>query len=249
MSEAFTEKRAIALWKNYLWVESRAPAREETLKPSVVLPNADFFPDKFRFDLKSAEVVLRRVKRLMEVQHWNCQIRIDRSEDLEIQQKLLNDGVLGESSHGLGETRDEDPPENEITIFLEETLIGNPISLVASIAHNLSRYLVAQIEDEPAGGWTDSNFSEMADLVAVNEGFGVFLCNSAFTFDQWTDVHNQGWQYTKRGFLNDSEAAFILAIFCIRQKLDTNDAASALKPNPREIFLDSLGFVDELNSR
>tara|TARA_B110000483_G_scaffold164854_1_gene195104 strand:+ start:1568 stop:2149 length:582 start_codon:yes stop_codon:yes gene_type:complete len=193
MPEAFTEKRAIALWEYYLWAEKRAPAREEILKPSVVLPNADFFPDKFRSDIKSAQIVLRRVQRLMEVQDWNCQIRIDRSEDLELQQKILNDGVLGESSHGLGEARDEDPPENEVTIFVEETLLENPIPQVASMAHSLSRYLVAQIEDEPAGGWTDSNFGEMADLVAVNEGFGVFLCNAAFTFDQWTDVHNQGW--------------------------------------------------------
>lgn len=248
MAEAFTEERAKRLWNRYLWMERHTPQRDVGLSPSIVLPTADFFPDKFSPNFESAKIVLRRVQRQMELQSWCCHLIDTSSPEKELRDKLLNSGVSGEYAHGLGGRSGAEPIENEVTIDLDPTLLKDPIGLVASFAQHLSRHLIGNEEVPPPEGWTVSSFAELADLVAVNEGFGVFLCNSAFTFDQWTGVHYQGWQYTTRGFLSDSELAFCLAIFCIRRCLDPQVAVKQLKPNPREIFLDALDFVADLNS-
>ncbi len=74
----------------------------------------------------------------------------------------------------------------------------------------------------------------------------MFLGNSAFQFGQWSDAQQSGWQSTKRGYLAEEELGFALGIFVVRTKIPPEQAGSYLKPNPAEIFWDSLDFIAEL---
>jgi hypothetical protein len=45
-------------------------------------------------------------------------------------------------------------------------------------------------------------------------GFGVFLCNAVFDFQQWGDSFHSGWSWQKQGYLSESEHPYALALFC-----------------------------------
>lgn len=228
-------------------METHCAARGTNLPLSLILPTADFFPDSFNTGIESAEITLFRVKQLMDLSDWRCRLRPFGSADQDLNQDLKRGGILGESQWSATSVPASPESADVVTIAYDETLHQDPIALVSTFAHALSRYLVGGIESAPPEGWSETSFGELADLVAINEGFGIFLCNSAFEFNQWTANDSQGWSYSRRGFLNDSELAFSLAIFCIRHGLDAKDAIKFLKPNPREIFIDALGYVEELN--
>ena len=133
---------------------------------------------------------------------------------------------------------------DEVEITYSPSLLTDPPGLVATLAHELCHYLMAYVKVEPPCGWAEHE--PLTDLAAVHEGFGIFLRNSAFHFDQWSTATHGGWQSGTRGYLNEAELGFALGIFCIRRKIDPELAMSHLKPNPGEIFWDSLGYIEEL---
>ncbi|HRE80052.1 MAG TPA: hypothetical protein PLN52_03340, partial [Opitutaceae bacterium] len=99
----------------------------------------------------------------------------------------------------------------------------------------------------PPSGWADHE--PITDLAAVHEGFGIFLCNTAFQFSQWSDSTYAGWRYNSQGYLNTAELGFSLGIFCVRNQIDPELAMAHLKLNPSEVFWDSLGYIEELEER
>lgn len=132
----------------------------------------------------------------------------------------------------------------EVEITYSPNLLANPTALVATMAHELCHYLMANVAAEPPCGW--AAHEPLTDLAAVHEGFGVFLCNSAFHFSQWTSATHQGWQSGRQGYLDEAELGFALGVFCIRRGIDPELAMGHLKPNPGEVFWDSLGYIEDL---
>lgn len=105
------------------------------------------------------------------------------------------------------------------------------------MAHELSHYLLATIQGTPPCGWEEHE--PLTDLTAIHEGFGIFMCNSAFQFEQMQDSHSQGWSSRSLGYLTESELAFCLGIYILKNDIDASKVASFLKPNTREY----LGFA------
>ena len=71
--------------------------------------------------------------------------------------------------------------------------------MVATFAHELSHYLTATAPEPPPGGWDNWEFA--TDICASFLGFGIFVANSAFSFNQYTEVDSQGWQSSRGGYL------------------------------------------------
>lgn len=234
----FTDQRAQWLYKHFRWLEIHLPARVAPERP-LILPTKTFYPDKFTRDHASAEEVFNRTKKLLEMQEWSCVLLPDDDETGEINETLRRAGVFGESSRkraaGTFSTSDS------VEITYSTNLSKDPIGLVATFAHELSHYLLATVKETPPAGWDE--LEPLTDLTAVVEGFGIFLCNSAFAFSGWSDGISQGWSTSQQGYLSDSELAFCLGIFCVRNRIDPKLAAQFLKPNPREVFADSLDYI------
>src|SRR5262249_10899697 len=150
-------------------------------------------------------------------------------------------GVLGRfSSKGAAGTFSI-PEKNEIVISYSASLLKDPVGLVSTLAHELCHYLLSTVRDEPPATWKE--LEPLTDLSAVLEGFGLFLCNSAFQFSQWSSNDKQGWSAKRKGYLSEAELGFSFAIFCVRNHLDPAPAARSLKPNPREVFCDALDYI------
>ena len=148
--------------------------------------------------------------------------------------------------HGTFEVKEN----NEIVITYNPELVGNPVQLVATYAHELSHYLTGSGPEEPPGGWDNWEFA--TDIAATFLGFGVFMANSAFNFQQFTEVDSQGWQYNRSGYLSESEHIFALAIFLGLQGISLESALPHLKPNLKKLLkkaakqVSASGLINEL---
>ena len=241
MQTEFTEERALWLYEHYRWLERSLPQKQNPGRTPVVFATKEFFPDKYTHDHRSAVQVFDRIRELMGILDWSC--RLEREDDIErhAQADLRRSGILGESSSSGPAGTFSVPSENEVVITYSSSQLKNPIGLVATLAHELCHYLLATVSEEPPAGW--ESLEPLTDLAAVVEGFGVFLCDSAFQFNQWTSSDQQGWSFQKTGYLSEVELGFALAVFCVRNESDVAGIARSLKPNARAIFCDAIDFV------
>ncbi len=244
MSKQFTEERAIWLYQHYRWLEDHLPKRESPARVALVMPTSKFFQHSYTADHASAGILFQRVKTLMGMEAWECRLEQRRDEDKELRNDLSRSGVLGSySTKGAAGTFCMSQ-DSEVVITYSASSLKDPYALIATFSHELCHFLLAAVPEEPPSTWKE--LEPLTDLSAVLEGFGLFLCNTAFQFKQWTSFDRQGWSYSKKGYLTEAELGFSLAIFCVRNQLDVGDALRALKPNPREVFLDALDYIVDL---
>jgi hypothetical protein len=241
MASEFTEERAIWLYRHYLWLERHLPRRPATAQARLILPTKEYFPHRYAADHASAEAVFQRIRELMGMTDWRCDFAQRSSPADEVGRR---GGLMGRSSSSGAAGTYASSAEKEPTITYSASLLKNPEGLVATIAHEMCHYLLARVQEEPPGAWKE--LEPLTDLSAVVEGFGVFLCNSAFQFEQWTGHDGQGWSFRRTGYLTEAELGFSLAISCVRNRLDAKLAERALKPNPRQVFRDALDYVADL---
>lgn len=235
-----TEERARWLYCHYRWLETALPPRGAAIP--LVLPSAPFFRFSASRDHAFAVEVFEAVRAIMGLENWPCRLEAESDEDAEFRQAMARAGVLGvPGQRGAAGTFSAG---EEVVITYSKSMLRTPVRLIATLAHEWCHYLLATVQSVPPAGWEE--LEPLTDLAAVHEGFGVILTNSAFSFGQWSDSQSLGWQCDTLGYLNDSELAFALAIFCHRNAVNPDVAQSHLKPNPREIFLDALPYVAEL---
>lgn len=100
--------------------------------------------------------------------------------------------------------------ENEkFQISLDEGLMSEPESLIATIAHELAHVKLL------GGNKIDENDEMLTDFATVFFGLGVFNANVSFQFYQNPD----GWGHRSSGYLKLDEWAYALALFAfIRQE-------------------------------
>ena len=237
----FTEDRAQWLYRHFLWLEQNLPARTDGSSPPFVLPTADFYPQRNTRDHAFAEAMFETTRGFMGLTEWPCHLVPQSDEEREAAaafargasaMEMRYSGAAGTFSFG-----------EKVEIPYSPSLLNEPADLVATLAHELCHYLMAGLKAEPPCGWGEHE--PLTDLAAVHEGFGVFLCNNAFHFGQWSNTTHGGWQSGTRGYLNEAELGFSLGIFCVRRKLDPELAMRHLKPNPGEVFWDSLDYIEE----
>ena len=101
--------------------------------------------------------------------------------------------------------------DGQAVICYADSLIDQPMRLVATLAHELSHYLILDIEEPPPGGWEAHELA--TDLAVAYRGLGVFSANTAFAFEQHGDTFSQGWRSQRNGYLSPRSWAFALAVF------------------------------------
>lgn len=238
----FTEERARWLFQHYRWLEQQLPRHEGRERTPLIQPTPAFYPQRNTRDHAFAESVFDTTRGFMGMGDWAC-VLAPHSDDAPRPAESVRgfgatettwSGAAGTFSSGAGVVR----------ITYTPSLLNEPAGLVATLAHELCHYLMAAVREEPPCGWAEHE--PLTDLAAVHEGFGIFLCNTAFHFSQWTNSTHTGWRTGTRGYLNATELGFALAIFCVRNAVDPELALKYLKPNPAEVLWDAIPFVEEL---
>jgi len=217
---------------HWQWLLTNLQANVDLHHLRLVAPTPDDFPVTGTGAEEKVQAVFRSVQQYFGVEQWPCRLEpfgVSRSSAYpgatpNTRQEIVP-GVAGLFAV---------TPARQVVISYNRQQAADPMALVATLAHELSHYVLATIQTEPPGGWEVGE--QLADLTAVFFGFGIFLANASFRFSQWQDSRYHGWSARNQGYLSENALALALALFCRWKALPAAAARPYLAPNPRHHF-------------
>ncbi len=217
------------------------------LEATVVLPSAEYFPDPYDASPAAAEKLFCRVCRFMEIDRSGIELEIFPDETEELREILPSwSGSRAKSAAGFyvqpmkeaGEARTD--KEIPMVVTLKSTLLKDPLSLVATAAHELGHVILL------GGGLLDRETPDhepMTDLLTVYLGMGIFTANSAARFKQCQVERQAGWSMRKLGYLPEEIYGYALALFASERREDRPKWAKHLSTNVRAYFIRSRAWL------
>ncbi|MET2984609.1 hypothetical protein [Aureibaculum conchae] len=210
--------------------------KENFMEILTVTPTKEFYEREFDGSEIDAEFILNRTMELMNI------------NDVEIKLDFFSDGVVEmedgttlispadihgkwKSTAGTYEMKD-----NEIVISLERQQLKDPISLIATISHELSHQILL------GENRIEENDEYLTDLTAINYGFGIFIGNSRFKFSQYLSNSEFGWQSSTQGYLPEQIIAYAMAWLSIERNEGIN-YSKFLKPSLKKYFEQSYKYL------
>ena len=192
------------------WIEERfawlrAEFGDQPLRGPVITPTEQFFPDHYLPTRECAEALFDRVCAHMGVDRSRVDLNFYVSPTADVITSSFNPGIP--EGYALGVYYEED---GRIAVWLEQTRLDEPRSLVATIAHELGH--VHLLADGHYDARTPDN-ERLTDLLTVYFGFGVFTANSAIREVNWYAGGWSGWQASRQGYLSIAEYAYALAVY------------------------------------
>ena len=215
-------------------------------KESVLaLPTSEYFPQTVDSKESAAEATFRQVLKYAGMEAWPVEL-VEQKKD---QNQLAGENPLDQHP---GQAPGSESPGNEnpkLKLLYRSEIASDPLKMVATFAHTVSRYLTADAPEPPPGGWENREFA--TDIAATFIGFGVFQANSAVT------MHRNccgGWRSSRAGYLTEAEHSYALALYLRLKSIEPSVAlphcgrnvTSNLKKALKE--LDSSDVVDDLRA-
>jgi hypothetical protein len=200
-----------------------------------ILPNKEFYNIEFSGKEEDAYFVLDQTKKYM---HIDADIQLDFFSDEPV---LMSDGsilttpadIYGKWNSAAGLYEDNG---DRTKIIIERSQLKDPISLIATIAHELSHYILL------GEGRTDINDEYLTDLVAIAYGFGIFLGNSRFKYSVFNTNGGSGWQTQSSGYLPEQVIAYAIAWLSVYRNEEPT-WKNMLNPTMFKYFNQSLEFI------
>lgn len=224
--------------ETWAWLMRNMGGMERLAGIPLATPSRDFFPPSDATGHERAVHVLNCVKAAMGMQEWPCELQpFERREAQQVSEFV----IIAGSAKPLGTF--EYNAQGDVLIRYGANLVDKPGALVATLAHELSHYLVSRVE-EPLPGGAEAN-ELVTELCVAYSGFGLFAIANAMAFRGFRDTFAQGWQVTGVGYLSQRTWAFSLAVFLALRNADvavvdrwlTSDLAKMTRQAAR--YLDS----------
>jgi hypothetical protein len=204
----------------------------------LVTPTSRHFPERANSAESLVESTFLRVRKYANLENWPCRIEAQERDPNPI---IAPTVVLKGLPSGPAGTFSYATESKEAVITYNPDLVSQPESLVATFAHELAHYLGGIAREHPPGG--EDYWEHVTDLVAVYLGFGIFLANSAFTFEQYADVGTHGWRSGRQGYMSEYELTYALALFCILKRIDSKEVLPHLDRHLRGFYKNSAGEI------
>lgn len=106
--------------------------------------------------------------------------------------------------------------EDHTIISIERSQLKNPISLIATISHELAHEILL------AENRIDENDEYLTDLTAIAYGFGIFIGNSKFLFSSFITNGGYGWRSSSQGYLPELIIVYAMAKLSTERNEETN---------------------------
>lgn len=229
--------------ETWAWLMRNLGGMERLAVTQLATPSRDFFPPSEATGHARAQHVLDCVKLAMGVPDWPCELQAFSSREA---QKVSEFVIVPGSRKPLGTF--EYNAEGDVIIRYDAKLVDQPGALVATLAHELSHYLVSRVEEPIVGGHEAEEL--VTEICVAYAGFGLFAIANAVAFRGFGDTFAQGWQVTGGGYLSQRTWAFALAVFLLLKNENpaiadrwlvgdlakmTRDAARHLARNPEKL--------------
>jgi len=175
----------------------------------LVLPSKDFFPPTDAVGAERGRYLFDLVRRWMGVGDWACA--------LESYERAPANAQLGDLAIVTGPNAPSGTfrrVNGQPVVSYALDLADQPRVLIATLAHELSHYLVIDalgIEGPAPGGREAHELT--TELCVAYAGFAVFAANAAFEFEGYQFAGGQGWSSRRRGYFSERSWALALAVF------------------------------------
>ncbi|OAV45126.1 hypothetical protein [Lewinella sp. 4G2] len=172
-------------------------------KQPTFLLNSQYFPVEFDGTYESAEETLNILCDYFQISSHRIKFGIYKDDPNEPRSKIIVNRDGGGSA-GLYYQDD-----NIGNILLEEKELLNPTSMISTLSHELSHYVIME---EKGYYFQESENEILTDLLSIAYGFGLFMGASRFTFSQWqSDDGWGGWSTSTKGYLPSQIIGYALA--------------------------------------
>jgi hypothetical protein len=118
---------------------------------------------------------------------------------------------------------------NQAIIRYDREMISRPMTLIATLAHEVMHHVLHGLPELPPGGAEAEELS--TDLHCITMGFGIF---------QLAGAEESGWH----GYLRQPSRAHSLAMFLRLRGLSESEALSSLPPRCQKYLWAALAWVD-----
>jgi len=193
--------------ESWAWFLAHFGGRADLDLSPLVLPTGSFFPPSETKGHERALHILGCVQQHARMAGWPCSLEAQ-AESPELRVGEFTSLKLDHTQFPAGTFA---LAGNEAVVTYDPASVNDPMKLIATLAHELAHYKLANVADEPPGG--EDGHEPATDLLTVYLGFGLFGANSAFNFAQHQEVMSQGWSYSRLGYLSEREWVFALAVF------------------------------------
>jgi hypothetical protein len=212
--------------ETWAWLMTHLGGMQRLSAAPLVVPTRDFFPPTDAEGHARAQYIFGLIQTLMGLTDWPCDLEV--YERPSGRQRVGHYAVVqhGKSAHGTFRIED-----GRAVIAYAADLVDKPRDLIATLAHELSHYILATVHAPIPGG---NDLNELAtELTVAYAGFGVLAANAAFRFEQHQDTFGQGWSASRSGYFSERTWAFAIALFCALKDLDP--PLDHLKDSPRDL--------------
>lgn len=221
------------------WIESALNWINENVvnlaTQPTIFPTKKYFDWDFRGKEKDAEFVLQKVGEYMHLDTSKIILNFYSEESIR-----LGQGTVTQREEG-GTAGYYIQENNNYEILIEVQQLKSPQSLIATIAHELSHYvLMGKINVYLEG---DEN-EWLTDLLAIAYGFGIPIGNSKFSFGQWQSGDGWGgWQYSTQGYLPQQIIAYSMAVIEVKRTDEIPYWIDLMKKDFKEDMKRSMKFL------
>src|SRR5262245_14058952 len=211
-------------------------------EPLLVLPTAEFFPDRFTGDAASVERLAARMQGYAGLDTPEIQARLV-GEPAQASGASCGTGACNVPGCGPMESGGEKGPRIEKTtdgylfrVPAEE--LGHSIVLTARLATSLGA--ITLVERHPRGAALASNPAE-AELAATALGFGVLLLEASYLYSKSCGGPN----VQRATALPTDELAALFALFLAREEQPLKAALAELGATQRAAVREAWTFIEE----
>jgi hypothetical protein len=219
------------------WLIRNCGGIDELKKSVLVQPTDEFFPQRGARNHDFARAVFRQTKAHARMTDWRCRLVAQEPRP----NKIVSPGIAIQST--------SQPAAGTFSILKKRAeisydpdLLSEPMSLVATFAHELAHYRISAVRIPPPGGI--GNLEYATDVASIFLGFGIFSANSASNFHQFSGGGTQGWRMRRMGYLSETEVLYVLAIYCAVLRVSHDAVIPHLKPPLRRAYMRALKDVN-----
>lgn len=203
-----------------------------------VRPTKDFYERIFDGTEEDAEFILERTMELMNIRNTEISLEFFSESPIEMEDgtTLTTPADIDGSWNSASGTYEQ--TENKTIIRLERGQLENPISLIATISHELAHQILL------GENRIEENDEYLTDLTAITYGFGIFLGNSRFNFSSFSTGGGFGWQSSSQGYLPEQIIAYAMA-WLSNERKEKLDYSQFLNKSMKKYFDQSIAYLTE----
>lgn len=200
----------------------------------LVEPSNKCFPGKGDNIDEMAQLILGHVKKFAGLDYLPCRI-VNHREFNQAPEALAN---MQQVMQGL-----QVGDNTALTLLYEPQQVGNPNAMVANYAHALA-YHLGSLAQSPAP-CDQEQWPHMMELLAVTMGFGIMFANTAHAKVNVGCGSCNNPAMERQGALDEMEALYALAIFCVLKEVPAKVVVPHLKRYLRPLLKKMIKDVEQ----